>query len=137
MSNSSLPSSATQHDRSKFPMSDRERELVQKAGELERDLRIALASSEDVRALKAKCKGLLNKLRLEKQARIEVENEKVAILKKYEMLYDQMEKFMFQMRLMSDAKMRETQAMHDMRLSEIKYKRMIHKQGMIIKTTKR
>jgi hypothetical protein len=118
-------------------MSDRERDLVQKAGELERDLRIALASSEDVRALKTKCKGLLNKLWLEKKARIEVENEKVAISKKYEMLYDQMEKFMFQMRLMSDAKMRETQAMHDMRLSEIKYKRMIHKQGMIIKTTKR
>lgn len=94
-------------------MSERELKLMQKAQNLEQELRMALLASEDIRALKAKCKSLSNQLWLEKQARNDIEAEKVAAVKKSDILYDQLEKLMFQFKLLSAAKMRESQANHE------------------------
>lgn len=118
-------------------MSERELKLMQKAQNLEQELRMALLASEDIRALKAKCKSLSNQLWLEKQARNDIEAEKVAAVKKSDILYDQLEKLMFQFKLLSAAKMRESQANHEGRELELKYKKMIIKQGAVIKTAKR
>jgi hypothetical protein len=117
--------------------SERESKLMQKAQDLEQDLRMALLASEDVRALKAKCKSLNNQLWLEKQARVDIETEKAAAVKKSDILYDQLEKLMFQFKLLSAAKMHESQAMHESRKLELKYKKIIIKQSSVIKSAKR
>ena len=85
----------------------REQALLQRLDDLQQELFLALAASEDIAALKVKVTDLCEKMQKEKLWRADVVAEKNQIVDKQDMLIDHIEKLMFQLKHVHEGRMKE------------------------------
>ena len=103
-------------------------QLMSRIKDLEEELRLALGAAEDIRALKAKMMQLIERIRVEKDARVRLESESKHSRKKMEMLSDHIEKLMTHLKHEAAAKIR---ALEQLRASERETLKMKNKAALI------
>lgn len=105
-------------------------ELLNKIKNLEYELRIALGAAEDIRALKTKLIQVLERIRIEKEGKMKVEQNLQRAKKKIEMLGDHMEKLMNHLKHEAASKVK---AMEQLRVNERTMHALKEKSAMISK----
>jgi hypothetical protein len=105
-------------------------DLLNKIKNLEYELRIALGAAEDIRALKTKLIQVLERIRIEKEGKIKVEQNLQRAKKKIEMLGDHMEKLMNHLKHEAASKVK---AMEQLRVNERTMHTLKEKSAMISK----
>lgn len=100
---------------SKLTGNESDNELVNRIKNLESELRLALGAAEDIKALKAKLLQVVERLRLEKESKLKVEQDMNGMKKKLEMLSDHIEKLMIHLKHEAASKVR---TMEQLRVSE-------------------
>merc|ERR1711916_235488 len=85
----------------------REQALLQRLDNLQQELFLALAASEDIAALKEKISDLCEKMHKEKLWRADVVAEKNQIVNKQDMFIDHIEKLMYQLKCVHEGRMKE------------------------------
>jgi hypothetical protein len=118
-------------------MNDKEKKLFDRAKALEEDLRIALSSSEDIKALKVKCKQLFEQLTFANEQNKIKENEKESALKQTIILKDHIERIMYQMKIQNKRFMEQIKTSHLYQQKLKKSKIYILKQNKIITSSKK
>jgi hypothetical protein len=103
-------------------------DLLNKIKNLEYELRIALGAAEDIRALKTKLIQVLERIRIEKEGKIKVEQNLQRAKKKIEMLGDHMEKLMNHLKHEAASKVK---AMEQLRVNERTMHTLKEKSAMI------
>jgi len=117
--------------------SEQEKKLIQRAKDLEDELRIALNQSDDIKALKLKCKQLIDQLESSNQLNARLESEKKQLSKKSLILTDHIEKIMFQLRIQNVGFMKERSSFQENREKLLRYKKTIKRQNLMIISAKR
>ena len=92
---------------------------------LEAELRVALKTKEDVRALKVKLSQMIEKLRNEKDIRLRIEEDLVLAKKKILMLSDHMEKLMSHLKLEATSKLKTTEQLRLLEKASFRFKEKI------------
>jgi len=105
-------------------------DLLNKIKNLEYELRIALGAAEDIRALKTKLIQVLERIRIEKEGKMKVEQNLQKAKKKIEMLGDHMEKLMNHLKHEAASKVK---AMEQLRINERTMHALKEKAAMISK----
>jgi hypothetical protein len=88
-------------------------QLQERIKGLEGELRLALGATEDIRALKAKLLQCLERIRLEKEARLKTEADYSVSRRKVEMMTDHMEKLMIHLKQGAAARDRVADQLHE------------------------
>ena len=118
-------------------MNDKEKKLFDRAKALEEDLRFALSSSEDIKALKVKCKQLFEQLTFANEQNKIIENEKESALKQTIILKDHIERIMYQMKIQNKRFMEQIKTSNQYQQKLKKSKIYILKQNKIITSSKK
>jgi len=114
-----------------------ENENIKRADEVEADLRIAIQAAEDIRALKHKCKHLMERLLAEKSEKEHALEEAKIVSKKSAIFVDHIEKLMYQLHVLSKGKMKYVEAVTTERTMAKKNSLLIKKQSKIIQLSKK
>ena len=89
---------------------------------LQTELKAALRTKDDLRALKTKLSQMIEKLRNEKDVRLRTEDDMVLAKKKILMLSDHMEKLMSHLRLEATSKLKTTEQLRLLEKASFRYK---------------
>jgi len=99
-----------------------ETELMQRIKNLEFELRLALGAAEDIKALKAKLLQLVDRVRIEKEKKMQTESELSSVKKKMAMLGDHMEKLMTYLKHEAAGKIRAVESLRASERAAAKFK---------------
>lgn len=102
--------------------------LLVRIKDLEVELKLALGAAEDIRALKAKLMQLVERCRVEKEAKIKADADLALTTKKMNMLADHLEKLMVHLKHEAAAKIR---AMEQLRVADKDYAKLKEKSELI------
>jgi hypothetical protein len=102
--------------------------LLVRMKDLEVELKLALGAAEDIRALKAKLMQLVERCRVEKEAKIKADADLALTTKKMNMLADHLEKLMVHLKHEAAAKIR---AMEQLRVADKDYAKLKEKSELI------
>jgi len=107
---------------------EREQALLERVKDLESELKLALGAAEDIRALKAKLLQLVDRVRMEKEAKMRADAELALTTKKMQMLADHLEKLMVHLKHEAAAKIR---AMEQLRVGDKEMAKLKEKSELI------